>query len=311
MMVAGFEAPTSGRILVDGEDITNLPANRRNIGMVFQNYALFPHMSVWENVAFPLKVRKYPPQKVRELVREALDLVRMTGYEHRLPRQLSGGQQQRVAVARAIVFRPSILLMDEPLGALDRKLRQEVQLELKQLQTRLGITTIYVTHDQEEALTMSDRIVILDEGRIQQVGTPDSLYRRPASMFVAQFLGGTNVLPGRVVNNSHGTVEVSVANDLIFRLNTENAVTPELTAGQQVYLILRPEHVRLEPGDGVTGLTGQILNVLYLGDVVRYELDIGNDLHIHTNVQAPREIYRVGDQVPVSWSTEDMWLVVT
>lgn len=196
--IAGFEEPTEGSILVNGRSINGVPPHKRNIGLVFQSYALFPHMTVFQNIAFPLKVRRYSKKKINDRVKEALEIVRMTGYESRKINQLSGGQQQRVALARAIVFNPEILLLDEPMAALDRKLRQDVQVELRQLQRTLGITTIAVTHDQEEALTLSDRILILNQGRIEQFGTPEELYNRPVNRFVAEFLGNTNLFEGVV-----------------------------------------------------------------------------------------------------------------
>src|SRR4051794_24512301 len=197
-IVAGLSQPSGGRILIGGRDVTALPAAKRNIGLVFQNYALFPHMTVFDNIAFPLSVRGVGAAETRRRVMEALARVRLEGFERRKPGQLSGGQQQRVALARAIVFSPDILLLDEPLGALDRKLREEVQIELRRLQRDLGITTVLVTHDQEEALSLSDRILVLDHGRVQQIATPQEAYRQPGNRFVADFLGAANVFQGVV-----------------------------------------------------------------------------------------------------------------
>src|SRR5207249_1438913 len=197
-MIAGFTQPSSGAVLLDGKDITGLPAHRRDIGLVFQNYALFPHLTAGQNVAFPLQMRKISASEVRRRVAEAFALVGLKGLEERHPRELSGGQQQRVALARALVFRPRLLLMDEPLGALDRKLREQMQLEIKHLQKTLGITVIYVTHDQEEALFMSDRVAVTNAGTIVQIGTPVDLYNRPADRFVADFIGESNFLSGTV-----------------------------------------------------------------------------------------------------------------
>ena len=199
MMVAGFAYPTRGEVFVDGKPMAGLPPQKRDLGMVFQSYAVFPHLTVFDNIAFPLQIRRARRAEIRQRVGEALELVRLTGYEQRLPRQLSGGEQQRVALARALVFRPRVLLMDEPLGALDKKLRAHMQLELKHIQRHLHVTVIYVTHDQEEALTMSDRVAVMQRGRIEQVGTPAELYEAPASRFVADFLGESNFLDGVVV----------------------------------------------------------------------------------------------------------------
>src|SRR5580698_4772396 len=220
MMIAGFEVPSAGDIAIDGRSVVALPPHKRNIGMVFQNYALFPHLTVAENIGFPLKQRGVDRATRARKVAESLELVRLPGYQARTPRQLSGGQQQRVALARAIVFRPRLLLMDEPLGALDKQLRESLQLEMRRLHADLGITFIYVTHDQEEALTMSDRIAVMNEGRIAQVGTPEDLYDRPCDQFVASFIGESNFLPcvvrgfedGMVVADCGGTVMRGVTN---------------------------------------------------------------------------------------------------
>ncbi|MEQ8440529.1 MAG: ABC transporter ATP-binding protein [Alphaproteobacteria bacterium] len=204
MMIAGFETPTSGSISIGDTDVTHTPANKRGVGMVFQKYALFPHMTVAENIAFPLKMRKFERRAIDQRVDEALELVRLGGLNARTPSQLSGGQQQRVAVARALVFQPQVLLMDEPLGALDKKLREEMQIEIKSIQERLGVTVIYVTHDQEEALTMSDRVAVMNDGDIVQLGTPRELYDKPMSTFVADFVGRTNLLNATVKRSDSG-----------------------------------------------------------------------------------------------------------
>ena len=203
-MIAGLAGPSAGRIDIGGRDVTWLPAAKRNVGLVFQSYALFPHMSVHDNVAFPLSVRRLGRAEIDRRVAEALRLVRLAGFERRRPAQLSGGQQQRVALARAFVFEPEILLLDEPLGALDRKLREQLQVELRQLQRSLGITTILVTHDQEEALSLSDRIVVLDDGRVQQIGTPEEAYLKPRNRFVADFLGAANLFEGVLLRDGQG-----------------------------------------------------------------------------------------------------------
>jgi spermidine/putrescine ABC transporter ATP-binding subunit len=218
-MIAGFEVPTGGEILLEEDNITTVAPNNRGIGMVFQNYALFPHMTVFDNIAFPLKMRKTPSANIRKLIDEALAQVKLPAFESRYPHQLSGGQQQRIALARAIVFKPKILLMDEPLGALDKKLRDHMRLEIKHLQESLNITVIYVTHDQEEALTMSDRIAIMNEGKIIQLDTPEVLYESPANLFVADFIGESNFLNGRVAEVDADTIAIET-NEGLARKNS-------------------------------------------------------------------------------------------
>ncbi len=259
-MIAGFELPTAGRVLLDGRDVSRLPPYDRDVNTVFQDYALFPHMTVADNVAYGLMIRKVPRDERRSRVDEALRMVRLEGYGARKPGQLSGGQRQRVALARAIVNRPRVLLLDEPLGALDLKLRQQMQLELKAIQTQLGITFIYVTHDQDEALAMSDRIAIFDRGRIEQVGTPAEVYERPATAFVAGFVGTSNVLEGQVALQ---------------------------VAGRPGTYTVRPEKIHLEPSGGPVpagsvAIEGAVRDVVYLGSDTRYlvTLDLGGELEV-------------------------------
>jgi ABC-type Fe3+/spermidine/putrescine transport system ATPase subunit len=255
-LIAGFEAPSAGTLSIDGRDMAGVPVAKRDIGMVFQNYALFPNMTVAENVAFPLEARHVSRAAAAPRVRAALELVAMAAYEPRYPRELSGGQQQRVALARALVFDPVILLMDEPLGALDKNLRQAIQLELKLLHRRLGVTIVYVTHDQEEALFLSDRLVVLDAGRIAQVGRPEDLYRRPASRFVAGFLGDCNLLSGRVEGDD-------VVLDAGARLHV--SAPPELGEGARVTIGIRPERVRLMNEAGRDRMTLRVRETIFLG----------------------------------------------
>jgi putative spermidine/putrescine transport system ATP-binding protein len=243
MMIAGFIQPTAGDMLLDGRVITHLPPERRNFGMVFQGYALFPHLSVFDNVAFPLKVRRKQPDEVKREVAHALELVQLQSLAERMPRQLSGGQQQRVALARALVFTPEVLLLDEPLGALDRKLRQEVQIELKQLHERIKTTFVYVTHDQEEALSMSDRIAIVRDGRFVQIGSPAGLYEKPATRFVAGFLGESNFIKGRIADVGGDGFTYSAGGRSFRQASGKNGVA----VGTDVLLAMRPEKVAVSP----------------------------------------------------------------
>jgi putative spermidine/putrescine transport system ATP-binding protein len=259
-MVAGLVEPTSGRILLDGDDLTARPTHRRNVGMVFQNYALFPHMSVADNVAFGLEMRNVPRAERRRRVDETLALVRLGGFEHRRPRALSGGQQQRVALARALVIRPDLLLLDEPLSNLDAKLREEMRGEIRQIQRRLGITTVFVTHDQAEALALADRVAVMDRGRLAQLGTPEEIYERPASPFVARFVGRINELAGEV------------AADGSLRLAGISVSMPHgVAAGRRAVLMVRPQHLVLGPPG--SGLPGRIAGVTYIGESVQIAVE--------------------------------------
>jgi len=261
MTLAGFESPNAGRIAIDGRDVTWLPPNKRDIGMVFQKYALFPHLTVRDNVAFPLRMRGVPKEARHRKADEALDTVGLTDLGHRLPAQLSGGQQQRVALARAIVYQPPLLLMDEPLGALDKKLRERMQSEIKHLQRALGATVIYVTHDQEEALTMADRIAVLNRGKLVQVGTPDELYNRPRSRFVANFIGETNFLAATLVSQTGGRGQLRLADGtMVVASAGETFAKP----GAAVHISLRPEGFTVTPGTG-EGLTGRVEEIVFAG----------------------------------------------
>ncbi|WP_159998099.1 ABC transporter ATP-binding protein [Roseomonas sp. 18066] len=264
--IAGFEIPDEGAVTLGGLDVTLAPPRSREVGMVFQNYALFPHMSVAQNIAFPLEMRRRPRAEVRQRVEAALRLVELEGMAARLPRQLSGGQQQRVALARAVVFDPKLLLLDEPFGALDRKLRESLQLEVRRLQRRLGLTTLFITHDQEEALIMSDRIAVMDKGRIQQIGRPGDLYARPASRFVADFLGESNLLEGR-------------AGQGVAQLPGFGAVPLPGAAAQPdgpVTLLLRPEALRVEAAAAPLPCraTGTVLETVFLGQSAKLRLRV-------------------------------------
>jgi putative spermidine/putrescine transport system ATP-binding protein len=268
-VIAGFERPTSGSISIDGVDITDRPPNRRNVGMVFQNYALFPNMTVADNIGFGLRVRKRPRDQIKKRVGELLELINLADKGSRYPYQLSGGQQQRIALARALAFEPTILLLDEPLSALDAKIRVALRLEIRQIQRQLGITTVYVTHDQEEALSLSDRVVVMSEGRIEQVGTPFEIYNFPSTPFVASFVGTLNVLPGRVVDAARGEL-------LIAGQPVRIARKFEGGSGRSVNIALRPEMVSLGDGpEGSNRVRGKVVDVGFLGSIVRFRVALG------------------------------------
>lgn len=286
-IVAGFEMPTRGQVLVGSKDITSLAPNRRDIGMVFQKYALFPHMTVRENIAFPLRMRKRAStQGARERVDAMLDLVQMQAYADCLPHELSGGQQQRVAVGRALVFGPPVILMDEPLGALDKKLREAMQFEIKRLQESLGTTVLYVTHDQDEALTMSDRVAVMRDGRVEQIGRPSELYADPKTSFVANFVGSINFIPATIVAVADGTVTVQIGSGPTLDLPRAAGVT--FAIGEVVKLAIRPEQVALNAPatDCVTRLQGVLDNVVFAGPTVM----------VFVRLQQSEEIIRI--QVP-------------
>jgi iron(III) transport system ATP-binding protein len=270
-MIAGFELPTAGRILIDGQDVSRLPPHARNAAMVFQSYAIFPHLTVARNVAFGLEMRGLPAEEIASRVRAVLELVELSELEHRSPEQLSGGQQQRVALARAIVTEPKVLLFDEPLSNLDAKLREQMRVEVRRLQRRLKITSVYVTHDQAEAMALSDRIVVMDAGRVQQVAAPFEIYAHPANRFVADFLGRVNFLKGRVATVGSTTVTVEV------RGRRLDVPSRHATAGvgDAVTLVVRPETIALktEPADPNTGFRGTVRRAVYLGATAEYEVD--------------------------------------
>jgi len=270
-MIAGFEQPTAGAITIDGRDVTNVPPNRRNVGMVFQSYALFPNMTVADNIGFGLKVRKRPADQIKKRVAELLETVNLPDKGARYPYQLSGGQQQRVALARALAFEPQVLLLDEPLSALDAKIRVALRHEIRSIQRQLGITTVYVTHDQEEALSLSDRVVVMSEGRMEQVGTPFEIYNFPSTAFVASFVGTLNVLPGVVADAGRG--ELTISGQPV-RL----AQAFEGSRGREVKVALRPEMVSLgAPTNGQNQLTGKVTDVSFLGSIVRMRIGLGDD----------------------------------
>jgi putative spermidine/putrescine transport system ATP-binding protein len=297
--VAGFAVPNEGEIVVNGRPITFEPPFRRDVGMVFQHYALFPHMSVADNVAFPLRMRRRPAAEIRERVAWALALVQLDGLGGRAPRQLSGGQQQRVALARALVFEPPALLMDEPLGALDKKLRAEMQLEIKHLHTRLGVTVIYVTHDQEEALTLSDRIAVMNRGRIEQLGTPLELYDSPRTRFVAEFLGESNVLEGTVTAVAGGPPVLVTRRGLRLPMRTGG-----VAIGETLTLLVRPEKIALTL-EGNALVEGEVAEAIYLGEATRYVVRAGDETLVVKQQNATGgATLKVGARVGLRWERE-------
>ena len=314
-MIGGFEEPTSGLIELQGQDVTWLPPYQRQVNTVFQNYALFPHLTIFENVAFGLRRKGMKDKDVKGRVGEMLELVELPGFERRKPTQISGGQAQRVALARALINKPAVLLLDEPLGALDLKLRKQMQVELKRIQQEVGITFIYVTHDQEEAMTMSDRIAVMNKGRYEQLGDPESLYERPTTRFVAGFLGVSNLLPGTVEGTDGAYAAIRLGDDTVVRVPS-GLVGP---AGA-IAVGIRPEKIRLrdpdEPGpDGHNRLTGVVRDASYLGVSTQYQVEAqgGARLTVYEqNVErATRsELWARGEQVLLTWSPDHSFAVI-
>jgi spermidine/putrescine ABC transporter ATP-binding subunit len=303
-IVAGYVSADGGRVLLGDRDLTQLPPRQRNIGMVFQNYALFPHLNVFENVAYGLRVRGRPADEIGKRVQQALAMVKLDGLAQRAIHQLSGGQQQRVALARAMVIEPDLLLMDEPLGALDRQLRKHVQLEIRRLHLASRRTTIYVTHDQEEALVMSDRIAVMSQGRIEQVGTPTELYRSPKNRFVATFLGESNLLPVNISQRMHGRTEFQISgSDQTWDI-PEHDRTPER---RQALLLVRPEDFQIL-GAHEQGVGGHIVEVVYLGELtaLRARLDGGHEIWIR---QMKLPTLQVGEHVRIRWDRANVRLL--
>jgi putative spermidine/putrescine transport system ATP-binding protein len=305
MMLAGFETPTNGEIYLDGEAISSIPPYKRGIGMVFQNYALFPHMTVSENLSFPLEVRKINKSEIKEKIEKALSMVELQDFGNRMPMQLSGGQQQRVALARALVFEPRLVLMDEPLGALDKKLREQMQYEIKHIHANIGITVVYVTHDQGEALTMSNRIAVFNDGKIQQISTPDILYEKPENAFVAQFIGENNQLKGKVksINGNMCVIRTDKGEEIKSLKINVGAV------GDGSTVSLRPERVEINSSDTnfENSFNGTVKELIYLGDHIRTRVEVcGNDQFI---VKVPNSYkganLKEGTSVKLSWKAND------
>jgi len=309
MIIAGFADVDEGQVQVDGVDIAGELPQKRGFGMVFQNYAIFPHLNVFENVAFPLRARRVPAEEIKRRVAEALALVRLERFGERFGPQLSGGQQQRVAIARAIVFDPKVVLMDEPLGALDKNLRYQMQVEIKDIQRRLGMTVVYVTHDQEEAMNMSDRIGIMNGGRVEQVGTPLAIYEEPANTFIARFLGQANLIAGELKGVSDGVGTFAIADRSIVRarVNVSPAAAPNL--------FVRPERISLHdnaragPDTGINRVAGRVRRMSFLGNIVRYTVDVsGAEFTVDVQNSGARR-FAVDQPVALSWAVDDSLLL--
>ena len=295
-LIAGFEFPTSGQIILDGKDVAPLSPDKREMSMVFQSYAIFPHLSVFENIAYGLKIKKLPKDEIKRKVAEVLELTELTGLENRAPNQLSGGQQQRVALARAFVMEPKVLLLDEPLSNLDAKLREQMRVELRRIQTQLGITSVYVTHDQVEAMALSDRIVVMNKGKIEQVGPPWEVYRQPANEFVANFIGRANFVDGEVAGVKGDRLVVKALGGLLDIPQPAD----ERHVGEPVRLVVRPEAIKIDEPEG--GFPAVVKRSSYLGELIEYDLEIGGQVLIATESDVVRaEVYPQGKKITIGF----------
>ncbi|RWB52867.1 ABC transporter ATP-binding protein [Mesorhizobium sp.] len=294
--IAGLVDISSGQIMIGGRRVDDVPIYKRNIGLVFQSYALFPHKTVFDNVAFGLKYRNVPKPEIARKVGQALDMVRLPGSEKKLPSQLSGGQQQRIALARAIVFQPQVLLLDEPLSALDANMREEMRVEIKKIQKETGITAIFVTHDQEEALSMSDRIVVMNAGSVEQIGTPEEVYEMPATAFVADFLGKANMLAG-TVSKSDGAIAITLAAGQTIDVTSPRPLAP----GSKVTVVVRPQKLSVGATASANRLSGRVVSTSYLGGSAIYEIDIGGETSIRANAPINGRIVREGEPIEVGF----------
>ncbi len=304
-MIAGFEFPSSGKVILQNQPINDLLPEKRNIGLVFQNYALFPHMNVFDNIAFPLKMRNFPKTEIHDRVNEALELVQLREYGSRFPKQLSGGQQQRIAVARALVFEAPLLLFDEPLGALDKKLREHMQLELKRIHTKLKRTMIYVTHDQEEALVMSDRIAVMNNGKIEQVGPPDELYERPVNTFVANFIGESNLIQGKTISWTEDKLRLQLADSDQIEIRWQKPVQPN----EKITFCLRPEKIFfVEKNHERSSLRGIVEEAIYVGETKRYRIKISENISLNLREMSigSSKGRQEGEKVKISWDIENL-----
>lgn len=298
--ISGLDYPSSGTIFIDGENVTNLEPPKRKVNTIFQNYALFPLMTVEENVAFGLKMKKVPKPEIKKRVKEMIELVHLEGYENRKPSELSGGEQQRVSIIRGLINNPKVLLLDEPLSALDLKLRKKMQIELKQLQKKLGITFIYVTHDQDEALSMSDRIVVLKDGKIEQIGSPVEVYENPNSLYVADFLGEANVFSGEIIDCNNTTCKVMIDGNGNFSILNNN-----YEIGKHVNVIVRPENVKISKTERkINCLEGTVDEQIYDGAFTKVLIKVGKQI-IKAIISGNDKLYRIGDVVYLYWTIED------
>lgn len=305
-LIAGFEFPSAGRIVLDGKDIADEPPNKRDMAMVFQSYAIFPHLSVFENIAYGLKIKKVGGAELRRQVGQALEMTELTGLENRQPNQLSGGQQQRVALARCLVMQPKVLLFDEPLSNLDAKLRVQMRSEIRRIQQELGITSVYVTHDQDEAMVLSDKIVVMSGGKIQQVGGAVEIYRRPANRFVADFIGRANFLPVTVQAREKGRWQVRLGDAQLSVLAAPDAA---FAVGDKAQLLVRPESMRLRPANGA-GLVGQVERTAYLGSLAEYDITLaGQRVAAVRYDPGEADLYPVGAAVGVELIEENLYLL--
>ncbi len=303
-LIAGFEFPTAGRILLDGRQINDLPPHKRDMSMVFQSYAIFPHLNVFENIAYGLNVQKRPRDEIKRRVAQVLELVELTGYENRAPNQLSGGQQQRVALARALVMEPKVLLMDEPLSNLDAKLREQMRTEIRRIQRQLGITSVYVTHDQVEAMTLSDRIVIMNQGQIEQIGTPTEVYRKPQTRFVADFIGRANFVQGIVRERRAGQLVVDALGAVMLAPAPSDGFSP----GEAITLVIRPEMVEIDSPQA--HVAGVVRRASYLGSVVEYDVEVAGQL-LSLVERDPRhtEVHPEGQAVKVRFLEDCLYVL--
>jgi putative spermidine/putrescine transport system ATP-binding protein len=301
-MVSGLVAPTQGRLFIDGKDETQTPVHKRDIGLVFQHYALFPHLTVAENIGFPLKMRGLSPADIQKQVANALEMVQLGHLAGRFPRELSGGQQQRVALARCFVYKPAIILMDEPLGALDKKLREHMQFEIKDLHRKTGATIIYVTHDQEEALALSDRICLMNHARVEQIGPPHEIYARPRTAFAADFIGISNIFRGRVECGANGAAHLATPSGRL-RIDGEN-----LANDTEMALVVRPEHIELG-SDGENEIRGNVAEIVYAGSETRLLVEVAAGERVTVRVLPGKPMPKLGENVTLSWKPEAAVLV--
>jgi spermidine/putrescine transport system ATP-binding protein len=299
-LISGLETVTEGSVYIDGVDVTNLPASKRQVNTIFQNFALFPHMTVYENISFGLRMKKVGEEEIDKEVKKIIKLVKLEGFEDRYPKELSGGQQQRVAVARGVVMKPKVLLLDESLGALDLKLKKQMQIELKRIQKRLGMTFIYVTHNQEEALTMSDRIVIINNSQIEQMDTPVDIYKNPKTLFVADFIGESNILKGIVTDVNEKNAMIDVGNDLKI-----SVINDGYSINEKKVLIIRPKDIRISKNETKNSIKAVVIDNIYNGEITKFIVRVGNKIELKVN-SMDDVWYEEGENVYISFDINDL-----